>query len=129
MTTLAPPVADAVGAVRAHFADTPVEVTPDGAGGAFVIISRVDVGLRYTPSTTWLGFQISAAYPDADTYPHYVGGDLVRVDGQRHGPAIQQVSWQARPALQISRRSNHRDPAIDGAALKAERIRRWLADQ
>ena len=129
MTTLAPPVADAVGAVPAHFADTPVEVTPDGAGGAFVIITSVDVGPRYTPSTTWLGFHISAAYPDADTYPHYVGGDLVRVDGQPHGPAIQQVAWQDRPALQISRRSNHRNPAVDNAALKAERIRRWLADQ
>jgi len=129
VTTLAPPVADAVGAVQDHFAGSPVEVTPDGAGGAFVIISSVDVGPRYSPSTTWLGFHISAAYPDADTYPHYVGGDLVRVDGQAHGPAIQEVSWQDRPALQISRRSNHRNPAVDSAALKAERIRRWLADQ
>ena len=129
MTTLASSVAGAVGAVRAHFTDSPVEVIPDGAGGAFVVISRVDVGPRHTPSITWLGFHISAAYPDADTYPHYVGGDLVRVDGQPHGPAIQRVSWQDRPALQISRRSNHRNAAVDSAALKAERIRRWLADQ
>ena len=129
MIALAPPVADAVGAVRIHFADTPVEVTPDGAGGAFVIITSVDIGPRYSPSITWLGFHISAAYPDADTYPHYVGGDLVRVDGRAHGPAIQPVSWQDRPALQISRRSNHRLPGVDNAALKAERIRRWLADQ
>jgi hypothetical protein len=63
------------------------------------------------------------------TFPLSVGGDLVRVDGQPHGRAIQQVSWQDRPALQISRRSNHRNPAVDSAALKAERIRRWLADQ
>jgi hypothetical protein len=129
VTTLAPPVADAVGAVRAHFADSSVEVTPDGAGGAFVVITSVDVGPRYAPSTTWLGFHISAAYPDADTYPHYVSGDLGRADGQAHGPGIQQVTWQGRPALQISRRSNHRDAAVDSAALKAERIRRWFADQ
>jgi hypothetical protein len=46
-----------------------------------------------------------------------------------HGPAVQQVRWQDRPALQIFRRSNRRDAAVDNAALKAERIRRWLADQ
>jgi hypothetical protein len=94
-----------------------------------VVITGVDVGSHYAPSTTWLGFHASAAYPDADVYPHYVGGDLVRVDGQPHGPAIQAVTWQNCPALQISRRSNHRDPAVDNAALKAERIRQWLADQ
>ena len=129
MSTLTTAVTDAVGAVRAHFTGLPVEVTPDGAGGALVIINGVDVGPRYRPSTTWLGFHVSAAYPDADVYPHYVGGDLVRVDGQPHGPAIQSVAWQGRQALQISRRSNHRDPAVDNAALKAERIHRWLADQ
>jgi len=121
-------VAEAADAVRAHFAGLPVEVTPDGVGGAFVIVDGVDVGSSYTPRTTWLGFHLSAAYPDADPYPHYVG-DLVRVDGQPHGSAIQRVTWQQRPALQISRRSNHRNPTVDNAALKAERIRQWLGDQ
>ena len=129
MNTLTAAVAEAVDTVRAHFAGLLVEVTPDGAGGALVVIDGVDVGPRYLPSSTWLGFHISSAHPDSDVYPHYVGGDLVRVDGQRHGSAIQQVVWQNRGALQISRRSNHRDLAIDTAVLKAERILRWLAGQ
>ncbi len=128
MITLAPAIAEAVEAVRSHFAGHPVEVHADGAGGVVVIIENVPVGSAYAPSMTWLGFHISAAYPDADVYPHYTGV-LARADGQPHGPAVQQVQWQDRPALQISRRSNRRDAAVDNAALKAERIRRWLADQ
>ncbi|WP_369368175.1 hypothetical protein AB5L52_40165 [Streptomyces sp. CG4] len=128
MITLIPAIAEAVEAVRSHFAGHPVAVRTDGAGGVVVIIEDVPVGSAYTPSVTWLGFQISAAYPDADVYPHYTGV-LTRADGQPHGPAIQRVQWQDRPAMQISRRSNRRDATVDNAALKAERIRRWLADQ
>ncbi len=101
---------------------------PDGAGGAFVIVENVDVGARWTPSTTWLGFQINAAYPAADVYPHYVGV-LSRVDGRSLGDAISATTWQGRPALQLSRRSNGWNPAVDTAANKAERILRWLADR
>ncbi|MFD4660307.1 hypothetical protein ACFWP2_32340 [Kitasatospora sp. NPDC058444] len=128
MTSPTPAIAEAVEAVRAHFAGHPVEVVPDGSGGVYVIVEQVEIGAAYVPSTTWLGFQISAAYPDADVYPHYVG-PLARTDGGAHGQAIQSVTWQDRTALQISRRSNRRDPNIDSAALKAERIRKWLADQ
>lgn len=128
MISIATAVAEAIEAVRLHFAGHPVEVVPDGTGGAFVTIEQVPIGASYSPSVTWLGFQINAAYPDADVYPHYTG-PVVRNDGQPHGPAIQAVPWRDRQAMQISRRSPHRDPAVDSAALKAERIRRWLADQ
>ncbi|MGX4690706.1 hypothetical protein [Streptomyces sp. JNUCC 63] len=128
MTALAPAVAEAVEAVRAQFADHPVAATPDGAGGAFVIIDDLPIGSSYTAPTSWLGFHISTAYPDADIYPHCTGV-VARADGQPHGPAIQSVTWRDRSALQISRRSNRRDRAVDTAALKAERICRWFADQ
>lgn len=116
--------------LRAHFDTTTVDVTPDGTGGVYVIVDRVSVGPGFTPSTTWLGFQVSAAYPDADIYPHYVGA-LTRTDGQPHGEAIQPTTWQGRPdepALQISRRSHHRDPAVDTVVNKAVRILAWLTD-
>jgi hypothetical protein len=128
VTDLLPAVASAVDAVRAHFAGKPVEVVPDGAGGAFVLINGIDVGPRYTPSSTWLGFQISAAYPCADVYPHYVG-PLTRVDGQQHGIAIQQVPWRDRPAMQLSRSSKGWKAGVDNAALKAEKVITWLAAQ
>lgn len=128
MTELDPAVSEAIGAVRGHFAGKPVEVIPDGVGGAYVIISSIEVGDKYVPTLTWLGFQVNAAYPASDVYPHYTGR-LTRADGQPHGQAIQQVSWQGRDALQLSRKSNGWNPALDNAALKAEKVITWLTTQ
>jgi hypothetical protein len=128
VTALVPAVAEAVEAVRVNFAGKPVEVVPDGSGGAFVTVHDVAVGPHYNPSTTWLGFQINAAYPHSDIYPHYVG-PLARADGQGLGDAVSAATWQGRPALQLSRRSNRWNPAVDNAANKAERIIKWLADR
>ena len=69
MSDLLTAVTTAVDAVRDHFAGKPVAVISDGAGGAFVTVEDVEVGPSYSPSVTWLGFQISAAYPSADVYP------------------------------------------------------------
>lgn len=128
MTLPTPAVAGAIDAVRGHFAGKPVEVIPDGAGGAFVVVSGIDVGACYAPAVTWLGFQVNAAYPASDVYPHYTGR-LARTDGRLYGPAVQQVSWQGRDALQLSRKSDGWNPAVDTAALKAEKVIRWLATQ
>jgi hypothetical protein len=128
MTQLTGPVAEAADAVRANFAGHAVDVNPDGAGGAFVIVSDVAISSRYTPATTWLGFHLNAAYPASDVYPHYIGV-LARADGRGLGEAITSTTWQGRPALQLSRRSNQWNPAVDNAANKAERILKWLADR
>lgn len=119
-------VAAAVAAVRDHFAGHPVEAVPDGAGGAFITVDHVQIGGSYTPSSTWLGFQINAAYPASDVYPHYIGR-VARVDGRPHGQAITVVDWRERPALQLSRRSNRWRPGTDNAPLKAEKVLTWLA--
>ncbi|PBC69686.1 hypothetical protein BX265_7027 [Streptomyces sp. TLI_235] len=128
MTGFTPAVAEAVDAVRNQFAGLTVDAVADGAGGAMVTIEGIDIGSAYTPSVTWLGFHISSAYPDADIYPHFIG-PVRRSNGTEHGQAIQNATWRDRAALQISRRSNHRDPAVDNAALKAERIMLWLTTQ
>lgn len=125
MTEPSDAVDTAVSAVRDHFAGKLVEVVPDGGGGAVVIVDQIDLGDRYTPSSTWLGFHISAAYPQADVYPHYLGR-VVRRDGQPHGDAVQEVEWNGRPALQLSRRSNSWNPSRDNAALKAEKVITWF---
>jgi hypothetical protein len=128
VTELTPAVSAGVGAVREHFAGKAVEVIPDGAGGAYLIVSDIEAGSHYAPPVTWLGFQINAAYPSSDVYPHYVGV-LARADGRPHGQAIQQVTWQGRPALHLSRRSNGWNPALDNAAVKAEKVIAWLVTQ
>lgn len=128
MTGLLPAVTGGVDAVRAHFAGKPVEVVPDGAGGAFVTVRDVELGPRYTPSRAWLGFQISAAYDSADIYPLYLGV-VARADGQPPGDGVQTVQWQGQPALQLSRRSNGWRPGLDNAALKAEKVIAWLTSR
>lgn len=125
MTAATPEVAAALDAVRDQFPAATVESVPDGAGGVMVIIDPVDFGPTYQPSSTWLGFQINAAYPHADVYPHFVGV-VARIDGQPHGEAIHSVTWRERPALQLSRRSNRWDSSRDSAAHKAEKVITWM---
>ncbi|WP_410611103.1 hypothetical protein [Amycolatopsis sp. lyj-109] len=125
MTALTREVEAAVAAVRAHFAGKPVEVLPDGAGGATLVVSDVHLGDRYTPRTSWLGFHVSSAYPQADIYPHYIAR-VSRTDGQPHGQAVQPVDWNGRQALQLSRRSPTVAPRLDSAALKAEKVISWF---
>jgi hypothetical protein len=128
VTEPTPEVAAAVDAIREQFAGTPVQVDPDGVGGATVTVQNVILGTQYAPPHTWLGFHVSAAYPDADVYPHYVGV-VTRADGQPHGQAVQQVTWRERPALQLSRVSRHWNPASDNAANKAEKVIAWMREQ
>jgi hypothetical protein len=125
VTSPTPAVAEAVAAVREHFADHTLEVTPDGNGGAFVVIGDVDFGPRYTPQTTWLGFLIDAASPHSDIYPFYCGR-VGRIDGNAYGEGVQPVDWRGQPALQLSRKSNRRN-GFDNAILKTERVIEWFA--
>ena len=128
MTDPLPAVTRGVDAVRAHFAGKPVEVVPDGAGGAYVTVHDVEVGPSYVPARTFLAFQISAAYDSADVYPHYLGV-VTRADGQQHGEGISAMEWRDQPVLQLSRRSNGWRPGLDNAALKAEKVITWFASR
>lgn len=118
----------AVTELHEQFAGHKITVTPDGAGGVFVVIDDVEPGAPYVEASTWLGFQITAAYPDADVYPHF-SGRIHRTDGRPHGEGFAEAEWQTRPALQLSRRSNQWNPAADTAALKAMKVITWLASR
>ncbi len=93
-----------------------------------MIVADVPTGGPYVEATTWLGFQISSAYPMADIYPHFVGR-LTRVDGAVHGEGITETEWQGRAALQLSRRSNRWNADMDTAGLKAMKVLTWLASR
>lgn len=125
---VSPAVAAGVAGVRDQFPGHTVTVTADESGGVFVVVDDVPAGPPYTEDTTWLGFQINAAYPDSDVYPHFVG-PLTRKDEQAHGEGFSATEWRNRPALQLSRRSNHWSAATDTAALKAVKILTWLASR
>lgn len=118
----------AIDQVREHFAGHPIAVTREFAGDATIVIDDVFIGAQYEPSSTWFGFRVSAAYPNADVYPHYIG-QVSRRDGTAHGVAVQTVTWQGRTGLQLSRRSKGWSPRRDTAALKAAKVLAWLASQ
>ncbi len=122
------PIDHALDGLREQFAGHVVEITHEPNGDAVVVVHDVHVGDQYEPSSTWFGFRISTAYPNADIYPHYIGR-VVRRDGNAHGPAVQQMEWQNREALQLSRRSNGWSPRRDTASLKAAKVLAWFADQ
>ncbi len=117
-----------VSELREQFTSHTLTVTADGAGGVAVVIEDIEPGPPYVEDTTWLGFHITAAYPDADVYPHFTGR-LHRKDGQPHDQGFAEVEWQGRPALQLSRRSNHWNRATDTAVLKALKVMTWLASR
>jgi len=119
-------VAEAVEEVRATFDQMKVEVREDGEGGAFVFVEPVDPGEQYEQRATWIGFRITFQYPNADVYPHFVRGDLSRRDGRALGDGTSVTTFEGRPAVQLSRRSNHLNPESDTAVLKLLKVLQWL---
>lgn len=124
-----PDVEQAVEELRSCFRDAEVVAHAQDDGGAIVTIGGIDLGPKYIPQRTWIKFAISFQYPYADIYPLFVRPDLARADGQPHGEGIIENSFQGELALQLSRRSNRLNPAIDTAALKVTKVNEWLRTQ
>lgn len=125
-STIKAEVARAVEEIRGHFPGNPVTIKPDGSGGAFVTLEDVWLSPLYQQADTWVGFQITFQYPYADVYPHFVRHDLRRVDGRSLGEGTGSSPFDGRPAIQLSRRNNHLDPAVDTALLKLLKVLEWL---
>jgi len=123
---LLPDVSHAVDELRSNFPDLTVLDRDDGEGGAYVIVEDVQLPVGYSSNQTWVGFRITYLYPKADVYPHYVRSDLVRLDGRTM--PFSPTTFEGRPALQVSRRSNRWDHMSDTAALKLHKVLAWLAD-
>jgi hypothetical protein len=124
-------VAEAVREVRAAFPANQVDVEGDDQGGAFVRVHEVAIGPAFIPNVSWIGFQITFQYPFADVYPHYLRPDLTRVNGQVFTPPYhpgRNFPWPGNEvaSLMVSRRSNHRDPTTETAAVKLAKVVDWL---
>jgi hypothetical protein len=132
MTTVAitPAVTKAIEEIRATFEGAAVTVRADGEGGAYVRIEPVDPGPPYAQRATWIGFRITAQYPYSDVYPLFARHDLCRADGQALGEGItMNHTFAGQPAVQVSRRSNHLNPATDTAAIKVFKVLSWMASR
>jgi hypothetical protein len=132
MTTVAitSAVTEAIEDIRATFKGATVSVKEDGEGGAYVRVYPVDPGPPYAQRETWMGFRITGQYPYADVYPLFARHDLSRVNGQPLGEGItSNHTFDGQPAVQISRRSNHLNPAADTAAIKVLKVLAWMASR
>ncbi|MDD7814483.1 hypothetical protein PP713_18115 [Mycobacterium sp. CSUR Q5927] len=125
---MTPEVAGAVEDIRAAFPDAAVDVREDD-GGVIVVVDPVDPGPPYVQRSSWIGFRITYQYPYADVYPHFLRGDLARVDGAGLGEAITATTFEGKSAVQVSRRSRKVNPATDSAVLKLAAVLHWLANR
>jgi hypothetical protein len=121
-----PEVSKAIDEVRATFPDAEVSVREEPDGGAIVFVEPVAPGEQYQQPSTWVGFRITFQYPYADVYPHFVRGDLTRVDGAGLGEGLSVTTFEGRSAIQISRASRRLNPATDTAAIKLHKVLTWL---
>lgn len=130
MTTTAA-ITEAIEELTQTFVDATITAEDDGAGGAWVTISDVSLGPVYEQESSWIAFQITFPYPEADVYPLFVRPDLRRKDGGAHGEGFQSVQWgpRAETGTQLSRRSNRLDPTIDTAATKVLKVLKWMSEQ
>jgi hypothetical protein len=136
---LTPEVQAAIEEIAATFPDATLDATPDGKGGAFVELGPVPLGAPFEQPDSWFGFHVTDACPYADVYPHFVRADLSRIDkaglgghvtgGHKFPPpgASGVTDAQRRDALQVSRRSNHRDASgLETPVIKLLKVIRWL---
>jgi hypothetical protein len=122
-------VATAVHEIERAFPAATVTVGPDADGGAWVTVDQVDLGDRWAPRSTWLGFHIASTYPYADVYPHFLDASVRLAEGGALPQAVTENATfpgRAERCLQVSRRSNRWDPTKDTAASKAAKVIEWL---
>jgi hypothetical protein len=124
-------VQNAIEEIRRTFEGHDVRVEPDGQGGAHIVVDALVIGDQYIPTVSWFGFTIPFQYPRADVYPHFIDSTVRRSSGQPLGPGFSgPTTWKsATPAIQVSRRSNHWDPANDTAAAKLLKVLEWVQKQ
>ena len=124
---MTPAVEQAVREVEATFLPSPIVIEDDGSGGARIIVESAVLCGLYKQSDSWIGGHVMAQTPYSDVYPLFVRGDLQRADGRALGDGMAPGHmFMNRPAIQVSRRSNGRDPTIEMPVLKFLKVLEWL---
>lgn len=139
MTEMRAGVKAAIGELRDHFSRLPLHVFPSACGGAHVVIEDVPLGPPFAQDTTWVGFFLSSACPEDDTYPFHVRQDLSFADGRQlmsplHSgqtfPAGGASSVTPRAAVMVSRRQ--RNPSCwkqESPLLKLLAVLKWMSQR
>lgn len=124
-----PAVEEVLAHLRTDFPDANVHFVPDGGGGGRVIIESVDLGQGYSPAKTWLGAHLPSTLPYADIYPLFIGAEVVKANSQPHNnPICAGHSFDGRPAIQISKRTNNLVATAEAAALKFTKVLHFIRE-
>jgi hypothetical protein len=124
---LLPEVEKALEELRASFPGCSVLIEEDGGGGARVLVEGAGLNEKYAQADTWLAGHVPAQIPYADVYPLFIRGDLSRRDGRPLGEAMAAgQTFMGRMAVQVSRRSNARDPKVETPAMKFLKVLAWV---
>ncbi len=136
MTT--PDLADVKETVKTALADIikaygdNVRVVPDGQGGAWIEIAEVGLGDPYAQDDTFVICLLPFNLPGADVYPLFVRNDLTRSDGNGLGEGFgtTSVAWpgdpEARPVVQVSRRTRGNAFVLQTPRQKIEKVLDWV---
>lgn len=122
-------VENAILELKEHFKNNVFIVTEDNEGGALVIIEDVSFEERdhlYDQKSSWIGFRIHFQYPYSDIYPIFIRGDIKRKDNAPLGTGTSPTTFEGRPAIQLSRKSNKMCAETDTALLKVLKVMTWF---
>lgn len=120
-------VSTAIEELKRQFFGSSFTVGDDGQGGAHVVMEPVELGAKFRPPVTWVGFQIPAQYPYADIYPVFIGADVIRADGVAFQPPVTPGhNFQGRAAIQVSRRSAAAQSGSQKATAKILKVLDFL---
>lgn len=120
-------VSNAIEELRRQFSAATFTVREDGQGGAYVVMEPVTLGPKYRPEKTWVGFHIPPQYPYADIYPVFMGGEVSRANGVPFSaPVTVGHTFEARPAIQVSRRNSAAQGGLQKAGTKILKVLDFL---
>lgn len=120
-------VSTAIEELKRQFGNATLAVRDDGQGGGYVVMEPCELGPRFQPSATWIGFHIPAQYPYADIYPVFIGGNVRRADGVPFQPPVTTGhDFEGRPAIQISRRYAAAQSGAQKATAKVLKVLDYL---
>lgn len=123
-------VLTAIEELKRGVAPTELVIEADGQSGAYVRFGPVELIETWQQRETWMAGHITAQIPYADIYPIFVRGDLARADGKGLvAPLSSGHIFMGQPAVQISRKSNRRDAAIETPKIKFLKVLHWMNSQ
>jgi hypothetical protein len=100
---------------------------PDGAGGAYVTIEKIDLGKNWSAASAPISFHIPYNYPAAEIYPYYLPA-AIGPRGAWPG-ALQRIRWRDQEVVQVSLRHSNWDPERDRVLGSVTQACLWLKSQ